>query len=235
MPNQLSKLYAATRGYVVTLQIFGLVLLLPLICLPFVYLWIVRRVSSDDARDWFSRNGGEGDDPYSLSGDRVMVKDIMDNLEEVTVIRVPGTSDGKNMVKVIPNVGKDEEEKIYEEDLVKDCCICMNQFDIQDSINVERDVESLTVTPKSDTDKLNPGINDDNDDSGDKPLINTAASSPLVEGDSIVMTKCGHIFHRSCLGSWVSGNWRESNGRAHSRFCPLCREDLAPPRNDTSE
>lgn len=229
------KLYAATRGYVVTLQIFGLVLLLPLICLPFVYLWIVRRVSSDDARDWFSRNGGDGEDPLSLNGDRIMVKDIMDNLEEVTVMRMSGPNEGGKMVKVIPNgTKKEQEEKLLEEELVKDCCICMNQFDIQDTEASEVDVESLMVTRKGNGDKQSRSDEDDHDYNDGKPLIN-ATSSISIDDETIVMTKCGHLFHRSCLGSWVSGNWRESNGRAHSRFCPLCREDLAPSRDDTTE
>ena len=54
----------------------------------------------------------------------------------------------------------------------------------------------------------------------------------------IIRTKCGHLFHRECLGGWLGRNWnvtshnqsrnRSYNAPANQTVCPLCREDLTP-------
>ena len=37
----------------------------------------------------------------------------------------------------------------------------------------------------------------------------------FVEGDDAIITPCGHIFHKTCIVTWVS---------EHSHCCPLCRK-----------
>jgi hypothetical protein len=41
----------------------------------------------------------------------------------------------------------------------------------------------------------------------------------------VVVTQCGHFFHRDCLGTWMV-----SSGMSMSNTCPTCRTVLCKPR-----
>lgn len=256
-------LYLATARFVFALKVFTIVLIMPLVCLPFVYLWIIRRVNSEEL---LARFGGEEED----GSGGILAKEIMENLREVVLIPLkpegshkwkrsgnPESSKGDGNVKMVriahkynspdqdedvekgpkENEGrirqwlrkKGEEEQellssrtsgICEWESVKECCICMCEFDT---------VSELPSATKSDN-------NDSTIQSGD-------GTSHSEELDAIVQTKCGHLFHKKCIGGWVGGDFGSDdqssasrrNGRALRRTCPLCREDLAPETESTNE
>ena len=51
-------------------------------------------------------------------------------------------------------------------------------------------------------------------------------SNTTTESDCIIVqTRCGHVFHKACLGGWL----------ATSRYCPLCRENLVTQQADSEE
>lgn len=88
-----------------TLEIFTAVLLLHVVCLPCVYLWILRRVRRVDPEGWdehLSRVSGENN---------ITTKEVMNALETVKFIIVEGSycegkqgdSKSQTKVKVISN------------------------------------------------------------------------------------------------------------------------------------
>lgn len=216
-------LYAATKAFVFLLQVFVIVLFLPLLCLPFVYLWIVRRVTTEEAWARLGRAAAGDDEDGS-----VLAKDIIDSFKEVTIFRVKDDDDDeggaagstdtstrddddfnvKLVIKTNKNNADIEEgggatitEEIKEWHSVKDCCICKGEFDIIETTSSQSDHKLL----------------------------------PSDDDNPIVQTKCGHLFHKKCLSGWVYGEWSledmttvRLNGRAQNKGCPLCRENLAP-------
>jgi hypothetical protein len=254
------QLYLATARFVFSLKIFTIVLIMPLVCLPFVYLWIIRRVNSEEL---LARFGQEEDD----GSGGILAKEIMENLREVVLIPMKqegshkwkrlgkheGNKDGNaKMVRIVHKYNSPEQEedlekgsqenegrirqwlrkkgdeeqellssrtsRICEWESVKECCICMCEFDTMSELPpaTETDDTDLTIT------------------SGD-------GTTPSEELDTIVQTKCGHLFHKKCIGGWVGGNFggdeqsaARRNGRAMRRTCPLCREDLAPDTTSTN-
>jgi len=198
-------LYDATRAYVLILQVLVIVFLLPLVCLPFIYLWIVRRVTTEEAWARFGRVAA-GEDAEE-EGRSVTAKEILEKMNEVYLVK--GVDGLVNVVRQGPGHGTDVEEggtvsnvtnQSLEWQSVKDCCICLKEFDVCD------DATDLAETPRTAPDK-----------------------------DIIVQTKCSHIFHKACIGGWIHGQWGEEeisgrslNVRAARRGCPLCRGDLSP-------
>jgi len=201
--NTCPELYACFERFDLVLRIFAGILVLPLVCLPFVYMWIMRRIHTTEALLRFERgfSGNSARDEDYLAG-RVLVKDIMEGLREVVLVKVVVAK--RSMIKVL---GKGNEEswsdgKLREKDAVKDCCICMSDFHAEGEV----------------------------DESSSDPDINGNETSSLEE--CIVETKCGHLFHKACIGGWIGGrDWEDatsaSNARARRKCCPLCREDLA--------
>ena len=139
----------------------------------------------------------------------------------------------------------------------KECCICMTTFDVRilpgdevSSSSNPRD-EALQHDHKvPDTDlgwKEIGHANSEKDDEGDGDDDEDSLQKELES--VIVRTRCGHLFHKECLKSWVGEMWSASNNNSnnasyqtHQRdwrkrkarqiHCPLCREDLRP--GDTS-
>jgi hypothetical protein len=217
------QVYKAFQRYSFVVNLFVIVLLLPLVCLPFVYLWIIRRIHTDDA--WMRlnrdlRRGSQRDDDL---GRGITVKELMEGLRSVYLQSVRSDSNEKsdlecrrdgyyygstehdhNHNEKVRIVGVEKEswsgnDTLRDREAVKDCCICMNEYPILDE-----------------TQTLNEEI----------------LKKTLNSQEVIVETKCHHLFHKACLGGWVGGvDWEDvslqTNGRARRRLCPLCRKDLA--------
>jgi len=174
-------LYAALDVYVTMLELFTLSLILPLLFLPCIYLWILRRASTEGGNFW-QESLEESEDLFGQSP-RISAAELMDSLERVKFIQRGDD--------VAIQSGLGESSSSSSSNVVKDCCICMSDF-----------------------------------------LIQSDEEAP-EENDTIVRTKCGHVFHTACLGSWVGGRWDPTDtavGRRRARrtCCPLCREDLQP-------
>lgn len=219
------NLYHATRSFVLTLCVLSIVLSLPLLCLPCVYVWIIRG-ATEDALEAATRHSEEG---HTDSLSRWSVGEVLEQMEKVYL-----PSEEK-----APSVQKDESEDMSDKPVAytnnneydalypKECCICMNDFKY--------------------------------------PTKEMVDEGTLGENDIIVRTKCGHVFHKSCLGGWLGLNYRDGSGNintnlsgdtttegnsdsdngsfnnralARKRVCPLCRENLipedSPPNNNSN-
>jgi hypothetical protein len=222
------QVYQSFQRYSFVINLFVIVLLLPLVCLPFVYLWIIRRIHTDDAWIRLNRDMRRGSQRDDDLGRGITVKELMEGLRSVYLIRVHSDSNEKvdsgskrdvyyygstendhDSHEKVRIVGVEKEswsgnDTLRDREAVKDCCICMNEYQILD--------ESQALN---------------------KEVLKHKLDSQEV----IVETKCQHLFHKACLGGWVGGvDWEDatlqSHRRARRRLCPLCRKDLA---TDASE
>jgi len=232
-------LYGATRSYVLILQVLVIVFLLPLVCLPFIYLWIVRRVTTEEAWARFGRvaAGEDADDETGV----VMAKEILELMTKVDLIRISGSEELVKVVKRRKSGSTDLEEgeamtsEHLDWKLVKDCCICQDEFYVYDddetySAQTARTELDITSTPDS-------TLSEDNTSTS---LVQNSQPSGTPEKDIILQTKCGHLFHKECIEPWINGPWGESqnirplNRTAARRCCPLCRRDLGPSPSTTT-
>lgn len=200
-------LYAALDVYVTMLELFTLSLILPLLFLPCIYLWILRRASSEAEHLWeASLDDPGGNDLFGGGRPRITAAELMQSLETVKLIRHEDNTlvmQSLTNNRLLLNDSNSSNNDDSSENIVKDCCICMSDFSIQDE-RPNNDEESQEQLP----------LQSDN--------------------NAIVRTKCGHVFHTACLGNWIGGRWDPSASdeanrrRARRTCCPLCREDLQP-------
>ena len=222
------NLYAALVMYVTTLEIFMLSLLIPLLCLPCVYVWFLRQATSNQETMALLRERLREEEESFLSGtgtrlSSVTTDEILQQLESVLLVRKgeeeEEDADADQVVVVPSDATSTRNGKVTNGAL--DCCICMNEFDIilEEDLG-QRDVES--------------GDHDEQQDS-------------LNIENSIVRTRaCGHLFHKHCIASWIGGRWQPRSSsstrgrqedeeqrlsawrqrRAKRSSCPLCRRDL---------
>jgi hypothetical protein len=198
------ELYSWFTKFHSVLMNFVAVLLLPLITLSFIYAWAMKRVIMGESlwmlEGQFIIAHGRNMNQYSKKKIGAKVTDILKRLREVSFHAIQGTSG----IKV---VGKEEgknwgSDLILDKDRTRECCICLSEFE-----------------------HFSGQLDNNADTSVDKY---SSLQNPIVE------TKCGHFFHKKCIGGWIVGErWKEamyegnSDCRARSQFCPLCREDLA--------
>mmetsp|Transcript_15796 Transcript_15796/g.34329 ORF Transcript_15796/g.34329 Transcript_15796/m.34329 type:complete len:536 (-) Transcript_15796:1318-2925(-) len=240
-------LYSATRTFIMTLELFAIVLILPLLCLPCIYIWVVRRASAVAALAEFGRGRGTEDEDDGFGGRHFTALEILNGMDIVRFVDADGPNSGlgdggSSKVKIITLARgvsldrrsseggglTDMEEGRIESQMnlpparmpsyrdredVRECCICMTEFRVSEHVLPE-DFAQLARS--------------------------SAAIGASEDPNSIVRTKCGHFFHRSCLAGWLGGRWTEGDSgsnrnnesrRARRRACPLCREDLAPSGN----
>lgn len=206
------NLYQALTIYVTTLELFTFAIILPLLFLPCVYLWIIRRASVEaEAFSQFQDRLEE--EEALLHNGGLTAQEIMDSLEKVKLVSRNGTD-----VLLLPLESTSEDVSqadACDDSVTRECCICMNEFDVHRPCDIE-------------TGELH-----------QDPSVPSTLSN---DENIIVRTKCGHVFHGSCLAGWIGGRWEpyETNAgersdrprrRARRTCCPLCREDLKPPRD----
>jgi hypothetical protein len=176
----------ALEFYVIMLEIFTLSLVLPLLFLPCVYLWILRRASTEVVPFWQDDESDENQNDQSP----ITAQELIDSLEPVIFVKQGDQiklMSSSNSILLEPS------------QFVKECCICMSEFKLED--------EEVASIPQ------------------------------IMDPDSMVRTKCGHIFHAKCLGGWIGGRWDQREvprRRTRRTCCPLCREDLKPTGNSRS-
>jgi len=200
------NLYQALSIYVTTLELFTFALILPLLFLPCVYLFIIQRASAE--AEAFSQFQERLEEEEALSNNGgLTAQEIIDSLEKVKLV---STSETNVVLLPLASVLEDAPVDARDDGVTRECCICMSDFEIQHQGDIE-----------------------------------TGASAPTNDGSYdehvMVRTKCGHIFHGACLAGWLGGRWEPNEGnrgtspersrrRARRTACPLCREDLKPPR-----
>lgn len=216
------NLYQALSIYVATLEIFTFALILPLLFLPCIYLWFLRRATAE-AEAFAHLQERMREEENILNNGGITAGEIMNILERVKLVAVnrvnPGSGATERQVLLLPEKGINISQGVPCD--IKECCICMNDFVLEDEANVEGGNEADEATITS------------------------------TYGQEMIRTPCGHLFHTDCLYGWVGGMWQidpnSSNSaddvdpvdpevwseerrqrRARQICCPLCRKDLRP-------
>jgi len=213
------NLYQALSVYVATLEMFTFALILPLLFLPCIYLWFLRRATAE-AEAFAQLQDRLQEEEALLSNAGVTATEILDSLEKVKLVsRSQIDESGEHQVWLLPHSATDASIGMNSD--AKECCICMSDFPVQD----EADLEDGLF-----------------EDKAEKSAKDPADESTRVEDRGIVRTRCGHIFHKECLAGWIGGRWHINPSanhddiggqdwrrrRARQTCCPLCREDLRP-------
>lgn len=215
------NLYQALSVYVATLEMFTFALILPLLFLPCIYLWFLRRATAE-AEAFAQLQDRLQEEEALLSNGGVTAKEILDSLENVKLVsrrQTDAAGEAERQVWLLPSSAADASIGMNSD--VKECCICMSDFPVQDEADLEDGL--FDERAEEDTSK------------------DPAATPGNLAERGIVRTKCGHIFHHQCLSGWVGGRWQmnpqtneqddnqaERRRRARQTCCPLCREDLRP-------
>lgn len=219
------NLYQALSVYVATLELFTFALILPLLFLPCIYLWFLRRATSE-AEAFATLQDRLREDEAFLRLGGITVGEIIESLESVKLVsRTNSHSSGTTEKELWLRSCSATSASPGTISDVKECCICMTDFPIE----LETDLEE--------------GILDE-ETSMSQQLLNSPSYPYFDQG--IVRTECGHIFHKQCLSGWLGGRWQinpnatnDSTGdedrpeeimrrRAKQVCCPLCRKDLRP-------
>mmetsp|Transcript_52480 Transcript_52480/g.127057 ORF Transcript_52480/g.127057 Transcript_52480/m.127057 type:complete len:480 (+) Transcript_52480:221-1660(+) len=278
------NLYQALSVYVATLEMFTFALILPLLFLPCIYLWFLRRATAE-AEAFAHLQERLQEEEALLNNGGVTVGQILDTMETIKLVsRKQPSFVSANSKVIIPSsttettssagdIDSVTGEEFIEDEVwllsssatdasvgmksdVKECCICMNDFeirneaDLEDGLLDESGVDSVLPDGSGTSDHQD--CDSDSEQSTDSSSVSSEAASSAkancctTEKDSeIVRTKCGHIFHQECLAGWIGGRWQlnpntanvasdENNSqlvrrrRARQTCCPLCREDLRP-------
>lgn len=235
-------LYASTKTFVATLQLFFLVLVMPLLMLPCIYVWVVRRASAVAALAELGRGGrGDFDEDDGGGGRSYTAREILNGMDIVRFISSspPGASgnDTSEIVKIVTLVeglppGDDVEEGLGLADsssaAVADAPTSRPSY-YRDRDDVRECCICMAEFRLDDTELP-------------EELAQLARNRDVMRAtedpNTIIRTRCGHYFHFSCIGGWLGGQWHAGEGsdgnrtmgsqRARRRACPLCREDLAP-------
>jgi hypothetical protein len=250
------NLYQALSVYVATLEMFTFALILPLLFLPCIYLWFLRRATAE-AEAFAQLQDRLQEEEALLSNGGVTAAEILDSLENVKLVSRTETSnsvsgESEQEIWLLPYSATDASIGMKSD--VKECCICMSDFPIQNEADLEDGLfEDKTTTSNANAqdNNFNNGSgtgNEEIDPSNDRPKhADNEDSSMDLKDSGIVRTRCGHVFHKECLAGWVGGRWQlnpnatsSSNEdiiqdrrrrRARQTCCPLCREDLRPVTN----
>ena len=214
------NLYQALSVYVATLEMFTFALILPLLFLPCIYLWFLRRATAE-AEAFAQLQDRLQEEEALLSNGGITADEILGSLENVKLVsRTQTDSDGgpERCVWLLPSSATNASIGMNSD--VKECCICMSDFPVQNEADLEEGLQLDEETEPV---------------SAEKNTMNMHANSVNAEAASdntIVRTRCGHIFHRCCLACWL-GSSSSSNSEANPRRrrarntrCPLCREQL---------
>lgn len=220
-------LYPALSVYVTTLELFAFCLILPLLFLPCIYLWILRRATAEAQALTQLSDRFDNDEDY-VPGGSITAQELMDSLQVVQLVQ----SESQIYLRPLQSNGSSADSLgTKDASHVKECCICMSEFVVS-----QEDVEAGLLGVSSSSDMQKPISVSETE---------TPPSVPDEESETaVVRTKCGHIFHQQCLAGWIGGRWdanpttessspnrnREEQRRRRARrtCCPLCREDLKP-------
>lgn len=185
------NLYQALSVYVATLEMFTFALILPLLFLPCIYLWFLRRATAE-AEAFAQLQERLQEEEALLSNGGVTAGEILDSLENVKLVFRPTTDDSEErQVWLLPSSATDASIGMNSD--VKECCICMNEFGIQNES--EADLESGvqddtgTISQKNHHSESSPSLTDSSTSSSVSSVVD-------IKETKIVRTRCGHVFHK---------------------------------------
>ena len=133
-------LYSALDVYITMLELFTLSLILPLLFLPCIYLWILRR-ASNVADNFWHESLEDSDDLFGRRPHRLTAQELMDSLEPVTLVRR-----GESLVLLGTAPSSSTTSSVFlseSPDVAKECCICMSDFKVQEQENDTIDAASV--------------------------------------------------------------------------------------------
>jgi preprotein translocase subunit YajC len=169
-------------------EMFTFALILPLLFLPCIYLWFLRRATAE-AEAFAQLQDRLQEEEALLSNGGVTAAEILDSLENVKLVsrtRTDAAGESDRQVWLLPSSAPDASIGMNSD--VKECCICMSDFAVQDEADLEG---GLHVEGKE---------NNCEDSTAKDPVDST--STPAVTGadfvikGGIVRTRCGHVFHK---------------------------------------
>jgi hypothetical protein len=223
------NLYQALSVYVATLEMFTFALILPLLFLPCIYLWFLRRATAE-AEAFAQLQDRLQEEEALLSNGGVTAGEILDSLENVKLVSRTSRRNSSNVggsaeTITLSSRSSDEDEvwlipysatdvSIGMKSDVRECCICMSDFPVHDEADLEDGLfddrgnsngrcQHRTARRRNSSDEeVNDGRANDPGDSDDDASFNDKKET------GIVRTRCGHIFHKECLAGWVGGRWQ---------------------------
>ena len=175
------NLYQALSVYVATLEMFTFALILPLLFLPCIYLWFLRRATAE-AEAFAHLQDRLQEEEALLSNGGITASEILDSLENVKLVARPSSDGtGESEVWILPSCATSSSNGTNSN--VKECCICMNEFgvqneeggDVETGFQVDGGIGGAEVAP-CDT--------------------STESEANDPKESSIVRTRCGHVFHK---------------------------------------
>jgi len=223
-------LYKTTQIFVLSLQLFTVVLVLPLLCLPCVYAYILRSSSSalHLARLRSASNNIASDDD-SAHTDSLTTQMVLDHMDQIKIFKsnnAPHSHEGE-------------------------CCICMVDFHYSPHPPPSSSSSPQTPTSSSNDDGTSSHSSEDrhsqchvsisSDDDLDQIIKDAMAQQRKVDDTAFVLgvqTKCcKHVFHRNCLGTWIAGGrWSSADDgdyASSSSSTTTSGEDNAVPNEST--
>lgn len=215
--------------YVATLELLILAMLLPLVCLPCVYLWMLRYATTT------TNFASTSTDPQTLAGvlqDHYLLRRHNNNDDDddtadddhglrynhrrhrstvVTAGEILQQLRSVRLVRDYPNV--DSTGINHNEDDDDD--------DNDDHVDGKVRIVSLDDSGCVIKAKCNGAleccicmsdfyIGNSTEDNNDVEVGYITTAATMNENDAIVQTPtCGHLFHKNCIASWVGGRWEQ--------------------------
>ena len=202
------NLFPALAIYVTVLQVFTLSLIFPLLFLPCIYLWFLRHVTVHHAH----YEDGDNDDLLAslrnelLDTTQPTVQEVLqDALQDVKLVQMAAEENAatdENELRAVPTKRDSTVTNTsYPTGGVRECCICMNEFVVQQCHDVE--------------------MGDTSDDNTDhEAIVRTLPCGHLFH------RKCMTNWVRGGFQQQQQhqADWRRRRARRTS--CPLCRTEL---------
>lgn len=140
------SLYSSLSIYVGALEFFTFSLILPLLCLPCLYVWFLRQATADAETLAALQEHLQDEHAWTRNGN-VSAEEILSYLDEVKLRVGP-----ENQTFVVPLQQHDVELGQVETDS-RECCICMEAFKVE-SGEAGRDVEEGQGEATSELDRV---------------------------------------------------------------------------------
>lgn len=227
------NLYQALSVYVATLEMFTFALILPLLFLPCIYLWFLRRATAE-AEAFAQLQDRLQEEEALLSNGGVTAGEILDSLENVKLVSRTSHRHSNNIAgsaeSATSSSWSSDDEQVWliaysATDVsigmkvdVKECCICMSDFPVQSEADLEDGLfEERCSNNKSKNSRCQhyiarrnnwPDVEINEDGTKDPGCSDDDASFNDAKETGIVRTRCGHLFHKECLAGWVGGRWQ---------------------------
>jgi hypothetical protein len=135
-------LYEALEVYIAALELFTFSLILPLLCLPCLYLWFLRQAQADTEALARLQERLRDEEYMMHHTGGVSAREIMEQLKEVQLL----WNDQEQKVLVLP---KDSDDWSLAKDAsqMKECCICMENFAMHNDVEAASEEEIVRTVP----------------------------------------------------------------------------------------